>query len=585
MSQLNDINTLRHSSAHILAQAVLKVYPDAKLGIGPAINDGFYYDFDISTPITESDLEIIEKHMKDIIEEKQHFKQYSLNKEDAIKKCKESKQDYKCELIEDLDLDTYSFYENGPFVDLCKGPHITHTKEIKAFKLLNVSGAYWKGSEKNKMLQRIYGTAFFSPKELKKHLLKLEEAKKRDHRALGKQLNLFSINEQIGGGLVLWHPKGSTIRNIIESTWKKLHNKNNYKLIHTPHVGKSELWKTSGHLDFYEENMYDKMEVENQDYYLRPMNCPFHIMIYKHQLFSYRQLPIRYAELGTVYRFERSGVLHGLFRVRGFTQDDAHIICTKEQVEDEIEKALRFSLDILKLFDFKTFKLFISTKPSEKSVGESSKWKLAETSLKNAVKNVGLPFEIDEGGGAFYGPKIDIKIEDAIGREWQCSTIQFDFNLPKQFNMSFINSEGNKEEPYMIHRALLGSIERFFGILIEHYAGWFPAWLAPVQVKVLTVNQTTENYANTIADTLKDHDIRVEHDFSSEKIGYKIRQAIKEKVPYLIIIGNKEVEENTITLRNRQEQLGSMTIEDFIAKTTDEFNEKTQTSKIDKFIK
>ncbi|MAQ64568.1 threonine--tRNA ligase [bacterium] len=572
MSQLTyDLDTLRHSTSHVLAQAVLKLFPTAKLGIGPSISDGFYYDFDLDTPITEEDLKKLELMMTQIIDENQSFSHFSLGKEESLKILQKSNQPYKCELIDDLQLNDYSFYENGPFVDLCKGPHIQSTKEIKAFKLLKVSGAYWKGSEKNKMLQRIYGTAFFNPKDLKIYLHQLEEAKKRDHRKIGKELNLFSIQEEIGGGLILWHPKGSIMRNIIETFWKDEHFKQGYDLIYTPHIGKSELWKTSGHLDFYEENMYDKMSIENQDYYLRPMNCPFHIMIYNSSLHSYRNLPIRYAELGTVYRFERSGVLQGLFRVRGFTQDDAHIICSKDQVNDEINRALTFSLNMLKFFGFSDFELFISTKPSEKFVGNPDQWKLAESSLQKAVEVQKLPYQIDEGGGAFYGPKIDIKIKDAIGRQWQCSTIQFDFNLPERFGMSFINSEGNKEEPFMIHRALLGSLERFFGILIEHYSGWFPTWLSPVQCIVLTINSEVLPYAQSVLASLKQLNIRADLDSSSEKIGYKIRQAITQKIPYLIIIGDKEKENNQITLRHKKDNLGSFSLESFMQSYQQEF--------------
>tara|TARA_B100000427_G_scaffold92742_2_gene76546 strand:- start:12716 stop:14458 length:1743 start_codon:yes stop_codon:yes gene_type:complete len=572
MPQLtNDLDTLRHSTSHVLAQAVLKLFPTAKLGIGPSISDGFYYDFDLDVPITEEDLEKLELIMTQIIDENQLFSHFSLGKAESLKRLQQSNQPYKCELVNDLQLNDYLFYENGPFIDLCKGPHIQSTKEIKAFKLLKVSGAYWKGSEKNKMLQRIYGTAFFNPKDLKIYLHQLEEAKKRDHRKIGKELNLFSIQEEIGGGLILWHPKGSIMRNIIETFWKDEHFKQGYDLIYTPHIGKSELWKTSGHLDFYEENMYDKMSIEDQDYYLRPMNCPFHIMIYNSSLHSYRNLPIRYAELGTVYRFERSGVLQGLFRVRGFTQDDAHIICSKDQVNDEINRALTFSLNMLKYFGFSDFELFISTKPSEKFVGNPDQWKLAESSLQTAVEAQKLPYQIDEGGGAFYGPKIDIKIKDAIGRQWQCSTIQFDFNLPERFGMSFINSEGNKEEPFMIHRALLGSLERFFGILIEHYSGWFPTWLAPVQCTILTINSDVLPYAQSVLASLQQLKIRTDLDSSSEKIGYKIRQAIAQKIPYLIIIGDKEKEDNQITLRHKKDNLGSFSLESFFQSYQQEF--------------
>ena len=571
MSQLNtELSTIRHSTAHVLAQAVLKKFPEAKLGIGPAIENGFYYDFDINISLTEDILSELEEIMKSIIEEKQEFKRYDLSKKESLKNSEKSNQTYKIDLIKDLNLDSYSFYENGPFVDLCKGPHIKTTKEIKAFKLLKVSGAYWRGSEKNKMLQRIYGTAFSDKKELRLYLNQLEEAKKRDHRKLGKELNLFSINEEVGSGLILWHPKGTTLRNQIEDYWKKEHIKNNYQLVMTPHVGKSELWKTSGHLDFYEENMYDKMDVESQDYYLKPMNCPFHIMIYKETHHSYRSLPIRYAELGTVYRYERSGVLHGLLRVRGFTQDDAHIICSEDQVESEILTALEFSLQMLKAFGFKEFKLFLSTKPEEKFVGNNKQWELAEKSLEKAIKKTNIDFEIDAGGGAFYGPKIDIKIKDAIGRQWQCSTIQFDFNLPERFNMTFINSKGEKEQPFMIHRALLGSIERFIGILIEEYAGWLPLWISPVQCHILTINDNVKDYAKSLNKELINYGFRTILNTSNDKLNYKIRDAIKQKTPYLLIIGDKEKENKQVTLRHKNTQLGSLSINDLIKKLSEE---------------
>lgn len=572
MSQLaNALDTLRHSTAHILAQAVLKKYPTAKLGIGPAIENGFYYDFELDTSLTDSDLQELEGIMQQIIAEDQGFTCFTQTRAETESRLAQTNQPYKEELVRDLDLDEYSFYANGPFIELCRGPHIQSTKQVKAFKLLHVSGAYWKGAEKNPMLQRIYGTAFSSQKELKQYLHRLEEAKKRDHRKLGKALNLFSIQEDIGGGLILWHPKGASIRSTIEQYWKDTHAANGYDLVYTPHVGKAALWETSGHLSFYKENMYQEMSVERHEYYLRPMNCPFHIMIYNASTPSYRQLPVRYAELGTVYRYERSGVLHGLFRVRGFTQDDAHIICTQQDVATEIERALRFSLQMLNVFGFKEFKLYLSTKPKEKYVGDPDQWLLAEKALKEAIIKLGHEVVVDEGGGAFYGPKIDIKIEDAIGRTWQCSTIQFDFNLPTQFDMAFINSKGEKERPYMIHRALLGSLERFFGILIEHYAGWFPAWLAPVQCSILTVSSTVDHYAERVKKTLEQEGIRVSLDTSAEKIGYKVRQHSAEKVPYLLIIGEKEAQIGSVAIRHKKEQLGTVAIETFIETYKEQF--------------
>jgi threonyl-tRNA synthetase len=561
------LSTLRHSASHVLAQAVLALYPGAKLGIGPAIEDGFYYDFDLETPLSNEDLPKIEKLMKQIIKEKQVFSCYELSRDEAEKKLELANQPYKLELLKDLDLPTYSFYENGPFVDLCRGPHVENTKPLKVFKLLKVSGAYWRGSEKNKMLQRIYGTAFYTKDELYSYIKRLEEAKKRDHRVLGKALDLFSINDDIGSGLILWHPKGARIRHLIEEIWRNRHFKSGYELLYSPHIGKSHLWETSGHLDNYRENMFAPMVIDEQDYFIRPMNCPFHILVYQSASRSYRQLPIRYAELGTVYRFERSGVLHGLMRVRGFTQDDAHIICTPEQVNEEISSVLEFCIRLLKQFGFTAFKIFVSTKPVEKAVGDDVQWEHATAALTDAVKLLGLDYDVDEGGGAFYGPKIDIKIKDSIGREWQCSTIQFDFNLPEKFNMSYINNQGEKARPVMIHRALLGSLERFFGILIEHYAGKFPLFLAPVQVVLLPIKASHFEYSEMVSKALREHNYRVDIDKSDEKIGYKVRHAIKQKIPYMVIIGDKEVETKTLSVRGRDEgEIGALNMDSFCEK-------------------
>ena len=556
------LETIRHSAAHVLAQAVLHFFPTAQLGIGPAIDDGFYYDFDLEKSLTEDDLVMIEKKMEEIIKENQQFTTFSSNKEKATSFLKEKNQKYKQELIESLEGDTFTFFENGPFVDLCRGPHVEQTREIGAIKLLRVSGAYWRGSEKNPMLQRIYGTAFSNRKELRLYLKRMEEAKKRDHRLLGKQLDLFSVTEEVGGGLVLWHPKGALIRHLIESYWKELHLNNDYDLLISPHVGKADLWEKSGHLSFYEENMFSAIEVDEQKYYVKPMNCPFHILVYKNKPKSYRELPIRYAELGTVYRYERSGALHGLLRVRGFTQDDAHIICTEEQMKEEIKSVTTFSINMLKAFGFDKIKFYLATRPEEKYVGDVSHWKDSEAALEDAIKSLGLPYEVDHGGGAFYGPKIDVKIEDAIGREWQCSTIEFDFNLPERFDMTYIGQDGQKHRPYMIHRAIFGSLERFFGILVEHYEGNFPVWLAPTQVSILTVNEKISGYAKKLASELKEKGIRTQLDTSSEKIGYKIRKASGEKIPYMFVVGDKEEESNTISVRRHQKgDLGVMTVE------------------------
>jgi len=564
MNDRKPLSTLRHSAAHILAQAVIKLFPEVKLGIGPAIEDGFYYDFDLPRTLNPDDLKKIEKIMKEIVSAKQPFERMVKNKEDTKKILKEQQQDYKLELVKELHLNEYIFYKNGKYIDLCEGPHVENTKEIKAFKLLRVAGAYWRGDERNKMLQRIYGTVFYTKDDLYQYLTHLEEAKKRDHRVLGKELDLFSTSEEVGPGLILWHPKGSRIRNVIEEYWKKEHIKNGYELIYTPHIGKSNLWKTSGHLSFYNENMFSAMDIDKIAYYTRPMNCPFHILIYNHKLRSYRDLPYRTAELGTVYRYEKTGVLHGLMRVRGFTQDDAHIFCSEEQVKDEIKKIMIFCIKMLKTFGFEKYKIFLSTKPEEKFVGTEQNWKKAETALKETIIEMKIPYEVDEGGGAFYGPKIDLKIEDAMGRFWQCSTIQFDFNLPESFDLSYTGKDGKKHRPYMIHRALLGAIERFVGVLIEHYGGKFPLWLSPIQVKIIGINEQTHAYCIDLKKAMLESEIRVETDLSNEKLGYKIRTAQKEKVPYMLVIGNKETENKTISVRSRDKgDLGECPLESF----------------------
>ena len=565
MSQF-PLSTIRHSASHVLAQAVQCLFPDAKLAIGPAIDNGFYYDFDLPRTLSEQDLEAIETHMKRIISEKQVFNQFDLPAKDSLSKMEEMNQPFKTELINDLGVDAYSFYENGPFLDLCKGPHVENTGQIGAIKLLKVSGAYWRGDESKQMLQRIYGTAFNTEKELRIYLKQLEEAEKRDHRLLGKQLDLFSVQEEVGPGLILWHPKGAKVRHLIEEYWKKEHFKNGYEILYSPHVGRSQLWDTSGHLGFYDEYMYPSVEVENSPYYLRPMNCPFHIKIYKNKLWSYRELPLKLCELGTVYRYERSGVLHGLFRVRGFTQDDAHIFCTRDQVKEEIIKVLKLCLEVLSRFGFSEYTLFLSTRPKEKYVGELDHWKEAEDALENAMKEMGIAYEVDEGGGAFYGPKIDIKIKDAIGRYWQCSTVQFDFNLPERFDLSYAGADGKKHRPFMIHRALLGSIERFFGILIEHFEGKFPLWLAPLQIKVLPIKESVHGFSQTIVDSLREKGYRVEANMAKEKLGQKIRLAREERLPYMLIIGEKEMEEQVVSVRSRDEgELGTMSLDDFIS--------------------
>jgi threonyl-tRNA synthetase len=503
--------------------------------------------------------------MEKISNENLEIKRKVLSKDDAVKLFESMGENYKVEIIKELEENEVSLYEQGDFVDLCRGPHLSSTGKIKFFKLLNVAGAYWRGDEKNKMLQRIYGTSWFKKEDLADYLNRLEEAKKRDHRKLGKELELFSTFDEIGSGLICWMPKGGRMRATIEDFWRKKHYENGYELLYTPHIGKSNLWQTSGHLDFYNENMYSPMDIEGQDYFIKPMNCPFHIMIYKSKTRSYRDLPLRWAELGTVYRYERSGVLHGLLRVRGFTQDDAHIVCAQDQIESEIREVLRFSLEMWKAFGFENIKGYIATRP-EKSVGDESMWETATNSLTEAIKTSGIEFEVDEGGGAFYGPKIDLKVKDAIGREWQMTTIQFDFNLPERFDMSYVDKDGSHKRPFMVHRALLGSLERFFGVLIEHYAGAFPFWIAPVQIKILNISDAQNEYCRQLHDKLRKEGFRVELDLRNEKIGYKIREAQVEKVPHMIIIGNEEMEKNLVSVRLRNgENKNNLDFSDYIS--------------------
>jgi len=566
--------TYWHSTSHLMAHAVKQLFPQAKLAIGPAIEEGFYYDFDLERPLTPEDLIKIEKKMAELAKAATPIKRKILSKPDALAFFDKQGETYKVELINELTDDTISVYDQGDFADLCRGPHVSSTAKIKAVKLLSIAGAYWRGNEKNKMLQRIYGISFPAKDELDAYVARLEEIKRRDHRKLGKDLDLFSVADEVGGGLVLWHPKGALIRKTIEDYWRDEHQKNGYDFVFSPHVGRGTLWETSGHLGFYRENMYSSMEVEGQEFFVKPMNCPFHIMIYKNKLRSYRELPLRYAELGTVYRFERSGVLHGLLRVRGFTQDDAHIFVAPEEMEVEVIRVIDFVVKMLRTFGFEDFKAYIATRP-EKSVGDNAMWENATQALKVAAYKVGLGYEMDEGGGAFYGPKIDVKIKDALGRLWQCSTVQFDFNMSERFDMSFIGVDNQAHRPYMIHRALLGSIERFFGMLIEHYAGAFPVWLAPVQAKVISITDNQLEYAKGVRDRLLAAGIRAELDARSEKMGFKIREASLEKVPYILVVGDKEMQLNAVAVRERGgKDLGAMPLEDFIDKTQKEIREK-----------
>ena len=578
---------IRHSAAHIMAEAVLEKFPEGKVAIGPPIEDGFYYDFDLPRALTPEDLESIEKRMRGIIQAGVNFEKKVISADEAKKLFHD--QPFKLELIEGLEsgeLDDdgnptdekpeISIYTQGGFTDLCRGPHVESSRQINpsAIKLMNVAGAYWRGDEKRPMLQRIYGTAWSKPDELKDYLWRLEEAKKRDHRKIGQELDLFSINEEVGAGLVLWHPKGARIRKLIEDFWSEEHVNNDYDFVYTPHIGKAQLWETSGHLGFYKDNMYSPVDIEGQQYFLKPMNCPFHLHIYKSSMRSYRDLPIRYAEEGTVYRYERSGVLHGLMRVRGFTQDDAHHFCRPDQMPAEIDFVLDFSLHILRSFGFSEIHAYLSTRP-EKSVGDPAMWEDAETALQESLDRSGLEYDVDRGGGAFYGPKIDLKVKDAIGREWQLSTIQFDFNEPERFDLTYIGEDGQPHRPYMIHRALLGSLERFFGVLIEHYAGAFPVWLAPVQAAMIPIADRHLDYARRVAQELKKAGLRVIVDERPERMNAKIRDAQNQKIPYMLVIGDKEQESGQVALRLRNgENPGPMIVADFIARAREDIAAK-----------
>jgi threonyl-tRNA synthetase len=567
------LTMIRHSVSHILAQAVTRLFPGTQVAIGPSIENGFYYDFLFPAPITAEDLPVVEAEMKKIIDNRQDFVRVEVSREEALKRF--ANEPFKAELINELPADAaITIYENKDasdpagkvlWADLCRGPHVANTREIHsgAFKLMNIAGAYWRGDEKRPMLTRIYGTAWENPKDLKAYLTFLEEVEKRDHRRVGKEMDLYSTHEEAGAGLIYWHPNGGRMRVAVEDFWRTEHYRNGYEILYTPHIGKSWLWETSGHLGFYKGNMYSPMEIDSQDYIIKPMNCPFHIMIYKTKGRSYRDLPLRWAELGTVYRYERSGVLHGLLRVRGFTQDDAHIFCTPEQMEGEIREVLRFSLWIWKVFGFKDIKAYLATKPAE-SVGEQSRWDAALESLRKAVDAEGLAYEIDEGGGAFYGPKIDLKIKDALGREWQMTTIQFDFNEPERFDMTFVDADGRQKRPYMVHRALLGSLERFFGVLIEHFGGAFPVWIAPEQIAIIPVTENFNEYAKKTAAEFKARDLRVSTELDNGRLNAKIRDCQNRKIPYMLVVGQREQDEGTVSIRLRDgRQLNVMKAADF----------------------
>jgi len=561
-----------HTTSHILAQAVKRLFPDVKLGIGPSIENGFYYDFYTEKPFTPGDLARIEKEMKKIIKDDYKLERIEKSKEEAKGILKN--EPFKLELLEEIPENTVFFYKQGEFIDLCQGPHLESTGQVKFFKLLSIASSYWKGDENRESMQRIYGISFEREEELKNYLNFLKEAKERDHRVLGQKLDLFSIHPEYGSGLIFWHPKGSIVRKIIEDFWKEVHLKNGYQLLYTPHIADSILWEKSGHYSFYKDYMFPLMEVnKDKKFQLKPMNCPFHIIIYQTKTRSYKELPLRWAELGTVYRYEKQGVLHGLLRVRGFTQDDAHIFCTSSQLKEEINKIIDFVFFFLKSFGFSDFSVFLSTRP-EKFVGTVENWEIATKSLENSLKEKGIDYEIDPGEGVFYGPKIDVKINDCIGRQWQCSTIQVDFNIPEKFEVRFIDEDGKEKTPILIHRAILGSLERFFGVLIEHYKGNFPLWLAPEQIRILPITERNNEYSKKTEEKLKEN-FRVSVDLRNEKIGKKIRDAEEEKVPYMLIIGDKEIETGNIALRKHKEgMIGNFTLKEIEEKLKNEVGGK-----------
>jgi len=573
-NQRSKLEIMRHSCSHVLAQAVLEMFPETKFGIGPAIENGFYYDFDLPRTLIPEDLPILEKKMTKIIKQNLPFDKKLIDRKKAIDLFKKAKQPYKVELLKEMESKKVSIYKQGNFVDLCKGPHLDSTGEIGAFKLLKIAGAYWKGNEKNKMLQRIYGTAFRIKKELKDYLKKQEEIEKRDHRKLGKDLEIFSISKEVGAGLVLWHPKGTMIREIIENFWKKEHRKRGYKLVYSPHIGRIGLWKKSGHWDFYREMMYSPMKIDNVEYLLKPMNCPFHVQIFKTKLYSYKDLPLRFCELGTVYRYEKAGVLHGLLRVRGFTQDDAHIFCTPDQITREIEDVIELAHFMLSSFGFKKYKTDLSLRDPKnkgKYLGSEAIWKKAEKALTDALKRKKLKFTKALGEAVFYGPKIDIKLIDSLGRSWQGPTIQVDFNFPEKFDLSYIGKDGKKHQVVMIHRTVLGSMERFLGILLEHYAGAFPVWLSPIQVEIIPISDKHVKYAKKVLEELEKHNLRVEINEENQTTAKKISSAEKQKIPYMLVVGDKEIRNKKIAVRSRKKgDEGQTTLDKFIKRVIKE---------------
>jgi threonyl-tRNA synthetase len=564
------LSRLRHSASHVMADAVRRFRPNAKVTIGPSIEHGFYYDFD-TEPFEPGDIERIEAEMAKIIAEDLPFERKVISRDEALKLFQSRGETYKVEIIQSIaEGEEISLFQHGDFIDLCRGPHIARTGEIKAFKVLSFAGAYWRGDERNAKLQRVYGTAFPSQKELKEHLDRLEEAKKRDHRVLGKQLDLFSFDDLVGPGFPLFHPKGAIVRQILEDLIRREVMRRGYQPVYSPHVAREQLLVTSGHMAHYKENLFGGMELEGQRYLVKPMNCPFHIAIYRSQLRSYRDLPLRFAELGTVYRYERSGVLHGLLRVRGFTQDDAHLFIREDQIEAEMDGCVKFALAILDVFGFADVKLYLATRP-ESFMGEATFWDQAEASIRRVLDATGRPYEVDEGGGAFYGPKIDLKIKDALGRDWQCGTFQLDFQLPQRFELEYVANDGSRQRPVMIHRALFGSIERFFAVLVEHFGGAFPTWLAPVQARLLTVSEKAEPWAQEVAETLRAAGLRVETDLSADKLGAKVRRAQMEKIPTMLVVGEKDMAARVVSPRMRDgQQLPAMPLEDLVKRLSAE---------------
>jgi len=575
------VQVFRHSAAHLLAAAVLELYPDVKLGIGPPTDNGFFYEFVREQPFTPEDLEKIEAKMHELAAKDIPNERKMMPKPEALDLYRRHNQEFKCELVEEKATEPMvSFYTTGKFIDFCRGPHIPSTGRIKAFKLMNVAGAYWKGDEKNPQMQRIYGACFVEQKELDDYLHRLEEAKRRDHRRLGTELDLFSVQDEAGPGLIFWHPKGGAIRRLMEDWLRTELTRHGYDLVYTPHIMLLDLWKTSGHANFYRENMFGAIEVEKAEYQLKPMNCPGHVLIFKSHLRSYRELPVRLAELGTVYRYERSGVLHGLMRVRGFTQDDAHIFCTHDQIEKEVQDCIEFAWEALRVFGFDDYVVELSARdPSRPGdyAGTIEEWERAEGSLINTLKRMNIPYKYMPGEAVFYGPKIDVKMVDAIGRQWQLTTVQFDFNLPRRFKLEYVGEDGSRHQPLMVHRALWGSVERFFGVLIEHYAGAFPSWLAPVQVSVLPVSGKFEEYAKKVTQELKDAGFRVHYDDRNEKLQAKIRDAQLQKVPYMLILGGKEAEAGTVAVRHRSKgDLGPRPLAQFVSDLQQEIDSRAR---------